>query len=393
MRKTKLKRMYILSFLFTLHIALSAYVNSTFLANIFPEKYVGIMYTLASLSTLFLLSKSVNILKYFGNKRLTMRLLLINMLSLVGMITSSNPIIVGLSFITFTSTNTQILYCIDIFIEHFTNPKTTGKTRGLYLTVINLAWMMSPLIAAFLITKEGGYKAIYTLAFIATFIMTIGLLFSVKTFKDKKYEKTPFLETFRYLRQNKHMFTVTMINFLLQFFYAWMVVYIPLYLYDHIGLDWQRIGIIFTIMLSPFVLLSLPVGVIIDKYHVKKRTLLYFGFSIIIISTFIISFISNQNIITWALILFLTRVGASIIETTSEIYFFSHTTDKDAYLLSIYRDMNPVAYIIAPIISTIILIFLPFKYLFIVLAIILLSGFYFIPKLRKNHENIISTSN
>lgn len=393
MRLTKIKRMYILSFLFTLHIALSAYVNSTFLADIISEKYVGIMYTLASLTTLFILSKSANILQYFGNKRLTIRLLLINMLSLLGMITSRNPYIVGLSFIAFTSTNTQILYCIDIFIEHFTNPKTVGKTRGFYLTIINLAWMSSPLIASYLITREGGYRTIYILAFITTMIMTIGMIFSVKTFKDKTYEKTPFLQTFRYLKKNKHMFAITALNFLLQFFYAWMVVYTPIYLNEHIGLNWSQIGIIFTVMLSPFVILSLPIGVLIDKYHVKKRTLLYFGFVIIIISTFCISFISNQNIFIWALVLFLTRAGASIIETVSEIYFFTHTSEEDAYLLSVFRDMNPVAYIIAPIISTLILIFLPFGYLFVVLSIILLIGFYFIPKLRKNHEHNLSTSN
>jgi hypothetical protein len=86
----------------------------------------------------------------------------------------------------------------------------------------------------------------------------------------------------------------------------------------------------------------------------------------------------------------MTRVGASIIETTSEIYFFSHIKEEEAYLLSVFRDMNPVAYIIAPLISTIIFIFLPFKFLFIILSIILLSGLYYIPHLKHNHENTLS---
>lgn len=389
----KINRMYILSFLFTLHIALSAYVNSTFLSGVISEKYVGVLYTVASIVTLLLISKSANILKFFGNRRLTLGLLAVNMISLVGMITSTNPYIISASFIIFSSTNTQILFCIDIFIEHFSKEADVGKTRGLYLTVINLAWMLSPLIAAFLITKEGGYKTIYIIAFIAVVIMTIGLLFSVKTFKDKTYKKTPFLETYRYLKTNHHMLAITIINFILQFFYAWMVVYIPIYLYNHIGLNWGQIGIIFTIMLAPFVLLGLPIGILIDKYKVKKRFLLYVGFSIITISTFTIFFVSEPNIIIWSIILFATRIGASIIETTSEIYFFSHIGEEEAYLLSIFRDMSPVAYIIAPIISTLLFVFLPFKFLFIALSIILLSGFYYIPHLKHNHENILPNQN
>jgi len=393
MQSTKIKRMYLLSFLFTLHIALSAYVNSTFLSEIISEKFVGLLYTLSSIATLLMLSKSANVLKYFGNRRLTLGLLLVNMFSLVGMITSQNPYIVGASFVAFVSTNTMILFCIDIFIEHFSHDKTVGKVRGLYLTIINLGWLSSPILASFLITGVGGYKMVYIVAFIATVIMTIGLFFSVKTFKDKTYQKTPFLETYRYLKTNSHMLAITIISFILQFFYVWMIIYTPIYLHQHIGLAWGQIGIIFTIMLSPFVLFGLPIGILIDKYHVSKRKILFVGFIIISLFTFLIPTITTQNVILWAIILFLTRVGASFIETTSEIYFFSHIKEEEAYLLSVFRDMVPVAYIIAPLISTLVFMFLPFEYLFIVLAIILLIGLYYIPKLKHNHENILPNTN
>lgn len=60
--------MYILSFLFTLHISISAYVNSTFLTEFISEKYVGLVYTAGSLITLILLAKSSGILKRLGNR-------------------------------------------------------------------------------------------------------------------------------------------------------------------------------------------------------------------------------------------------------------------------------------------------------------------------------------
>jgi MFS family permease len=397
MKSSKIKRMYTLAFIFALHISISAYISSVFLTGIIKESYVGILYTLASLLTLILLTKSSSILKNLGNKKLTLTFLIVNMISLVGLITSNNPYVIGASFILFTSTNTLIYFCIDIFIEHFGNPETIGKTRGLYLTILNIAWMLSPLISVLLITREGGYKAIFTLAFVMVFIMAIGLLFSVRTFEDKVYSKTPFLETYKFLKTNRHILAIMIINFILQFFYAWMIVYTPIYLFNHLNFNWTQIGIIFTIMLVPFVILGLPVGVLIDKYHLSKRTLLYIGFIIIIASTFTISFVTTKSLAIWAMILFISRVGASIIETTSETYFFYHVKEEEAHLLSVFRDMVPVAYIIAPLIATGIFFFLPFKYLFVILSVILLTGFYYIPHLKHNHqypnENIIPNPN
>ncbi len=388
----KMNRMYLLSFLFSLHIALSAYVNSTFLTRIISEKYVGILYTVASVLALILLTYSSSILKWMGNRKLILWLLLLNMVALTGMISSVDPYTIAASFIVFLSTNTLIYLCLDIFIEHFEDPTKIGKTRGLYLTIVNIAWMISPLITSFLMTKEGGYKTIYQLAFIATAIMTIGLFFSVRTFTDSVYIKTPFLETYRFLKTNRHMLAINMINFILQFFYAWMVVYTPIYLYNHIGLGWEKIGIIFTMMLAPFVIISFPIGVLIDKYKVNKRLLLNIGFLIMGVSTFSLTIITTKSVILWGSILFLTRVGASIIESTSEIYFFSHKKEEDSALLSIFRDMSPAAYIVAPLLSTVIFIYLPFKSLFAILSLIILStGLYYIPRLKHNHENPISS--
>lgn len=391
MYNKKVSRMYILSFIFTLHIAISAYINSTFLADIISEKYVGVLYTISSIITLLLLTKSTLFLKNFGNRKFTIVLLFLNILSLIGLITSINTLIVAISFIIFTSTNTQILLCIDVFIEHFSMNKNVGKIRGLYLMIISLAWMLSPLLSSLLITNQGGYKAIYGVSLIAVILMTFGLVFSIRKFKDKTYKKTPFLETYKYLKTNKHMRSITVINFLLQFFYAWMVIYTTIYLHSHIGLDWEQIGIIYTVMLSPFVLLSYPIGVIIDQLNISKKTLLYIGFSIIIFTTSSIFFIDTRSIITWMIILFITRVGASIIETTSEIYFFDHIKEEEAYLIGVFRDMNPVAYIIAPVIGTLILSILPFKSIFVILGLILIGGFYYIPQL-KNKNGIPNTN-
>lgn len=381
----KIYRVYILAFIFTLHIALSAYANSSFLSINLGDNYVGILYTIASIVTLLLLSNTSVILKYFGNRRLILLFILGNMTSLATLITTNNTLYIAIAFIVFMVTNTLVMFCIDIFVEHFGTPETIGKTRGRYLTITNAAWIISPILSGFLITHHGGYKAIYVVAFIMTIFMALGMFLFVKKFQDRAYIKVPFLTVYKFLKQNKHILAITMINFILQFFFASMVIYTPIYLHNHIGLDWDKIGIIFTIMLLPFILLGIPLGKLMDKYHVHKKTLLAVGLLIISISTVTISQISSDTILFWAVALFMTRVGASIVEVTSEIYFFTHIREEDAYLLSIFRDMIPVAYIIAPLLGSLFLLFFPFKYLFVYLGIFVLAGFYYITHLKHNN--------
>ena len=386
MRKLHLRRIYIISFLFSLHIAISAYVNSTYLTKILPEKYVGIIYIMASLLELLALSNTSVILKNLGNRKLTLATLAINLLSLGIIINTQNAFLIGLAFVGFLATNVLFFFCLDIFIEHFGDKEEIGRTRGAYLTISNLAWMLSPMITGALITKEKGYKAIYILAFCMTTVIALFFLFSKSYFKDRHYEKTPFLKTYKFLNTNKHIKAITMISFILNFFYAWMVVYTPIYLIGHIGLSWKEVGFVFTFMLAPFVLFGLPTGILIDKYHVRKRTLLSIGIIIASLSTISITFLNTKSLLVWAIILFLTRTGATTIETVSEIYFFTHVKEEEAGLLSIFRDMSPVGYLVGAFLGSAFLSFFPFKYIFIVLGVIVLFAFYYVPKLKHHHE-------
>lgn len=393
MIKSKIYRIYILAFIFTLHIAIPAYTNSTFIAQSVGVKYVGIMYTISSILTLLLLSNTSVILKHFGNKKLTVVFLLVNMASLVTFISTNNPIYLSIGFILFLTTNTLVLFCIDIFIEHFGKPATIGRTRGIYLTILSTAWVISPIIGSSLIVDYGGYRAIYIFAFIMTIIMIFGLFMSISSFKDKQYKKTPIIKIYKFLKTNKHIMAITMINFILQFFFALMIIYTPIYLHNYLNIGWSDIGIIFTVMLAPFVLLGIPLGKLIDRYNVSKRLLLSIGLIIMGISTITITFITTNTVLIWALALFATRIGGATVEAVSEIYFFTHVREEDAYLLSFFRDMHPLSYIIAPVLGTLFLSVFEFKYLFLALGIFIFIGLYYINRLKHKHEIRIPATN
>ncbi len=147
----------------------------------------------------------------------------------------------------------------------------------------------------------------------------------------------------------------------------------PIYLQHHIGFSWAEIGIMFTIMLLPFVLFEIPVGELAD-YKYGEKEFLAIGFVILALSTVFMSFITVKVFWIWASILFISRVGASLVEVSSESYFFKHVNAKSTDVISFFRVDRPIAFIVAPVVATVSLELLPFQYIFIVFGVILLVG-------------------
>jgi MFS-type transporter involved in bile tolerance (Atg22 family) len=160
---------------------------------------------------------------------------------------------------------------------------------------------------------------------------------------------------------------------LLNFFYATMIVYMPIYLHLHVGLPWEKLGIIFTIMLVPFVLLDFLLGWIADSWWGEKE-LLVTGIIITAFATLMVPLLNSQSIILWGTILFLTRVGAATIEVMKESYLFKQIDGKNIDEVFLSRNTYSLAYIIAPMIAMVWLALFPYQYLFGFLGIIMLLG-------------------
>jgi len=256
-----------------------------------------------------------------------------------------------------------------------------GHLRGLYLTIINLAWVISQAFSIEILSKF-SFSALY---FISFFIMTIFFLITflnLKNLNDPKYDKVLAWQSFKNFFKNKNLTRAYKINFLLHFFYVWMVIYTPIYLYAHLGFSWKEIATMFTIMLLPFVLIQFPSGEYSDK--IGERKMLMFGFFIASIATLSLFFIKIHEVWIWALVLFSTRVGAAIIEVMSDVYFFKHITTQNDEFISIYRNTRPAAYVIAPLIAFIVFLFAPsFNFIFLILGTLMLYGIYLSSTIRK----------
>lgn len=369
-----LKKIYLISFVFSFSVALTTYVNSSLLDKIFGDFYVGILYIIASVISLTTLGLVPKIVKSIGAYKLIISTLLINVIGSLVLIKSQTQIGNAIGFFMFLPSIPLTYFCLDLFIEHFSKNNSTGKNRGLYLLAINAGWLFAPLIVGKIITS-GNFSPVYHFAQIIAFIALILALLFIRRYHDPKYARQSLRQTLIDLNNNKQIKSAIKLNFVLQTFYAFMVIYTPIYLVNYFNLSWSQIGIIFSIMLSAFVIFQYPVGILIDNKKIKNINALLF--SLVLMALTLIVFYNlkpSSPVILIGFIIFMTRVGAAIYESSIEYFFFSRSDDSNSNYISLFRDMSPLAYVIAPAIGTLIIKIMPIRNIFIVLAIFMLAA-------------------
>jgi len=379
-RSSKRGLMYMIGFVFNLSYAIPTYINSSFLSKIFSdagvpggEALVGIIYAAGSIAAIASFIEIPRILKRFGNYRVTVALLVANLVSLIGLISGGSAIMTVFSFMLNFVTIAVVNYTIDMFLEHYSSDSSTGKIRGTFLTLTNLAWLLAPGISSVLLGAGSieSYSNIY-LASALLLVPSIGLiLWGLKGFSDPVYAKIPFWKSIGEIWANRNMKGILLSQLFLQFFYAWMVIYMPIYLHETVGFDWTAIGLIFTVMLVPFVLIEAPLGRLADSRFGEKE-MLSLGFVIMAICCLLIPFMTDHNVIMWAVLLFMSRIGAAMVEIMADTYFFKQVNASNAHLISFARMMRPLAYIISPIVATILFIAFDINALFIFLGFLMI---------------------
>ena len=374
---------YVAGFWLALTAALPAYINSSFLALTVGEKRVGYIYTTASIFAVLGILFISRLIRRFRPARFILYAGTISLASLITLATfghTKNLIIIVGAFSVYFVTNILMSLTLDLLLEQTSLNSKTGGIRGLYWTCVNTAWLASPLLAGTLVGNN-NYQIIYLVASVALLpVLGIAIYYQTHSPLVSYHAEHPFkIKTFAKIFGGKRTSTtinlrrILIIEFLLNFFYSIMVIYAPFYLHTYMGFDWSTIGQILTIMLIPFVILDYPLGLIADKWLGEKE-LLTAGLAVMALATLPLAFFTGKIVAMWALILFLTRVGAATVEIMKETYLFKKIDGDDLDVLSLSRLMAPLAHLIAPLLASIFLIFFPYRFIFVGLSIIVALG-------------------
>lgn len=366
---------YVFSVVFTFQTLLTAYSSSTYLEQFVTPKWVGLIFAISAAGALVLSLLLPRILRALGNVHTTLLLMILISLSLVCIGLGASPLITVIAFIIFLILNPQIYLNIDIFLETLTgtNEDTTGRTRGLILTVMSVAAFFAPLVMGYIIGAENNLTAVYNVGAVVGLICIALLISRFRHFYDPVYTTVRVRDMLTATLKNVNVRTVIATQFFLQFFYAWAIIYIPLYLAREVGFSWDVISTILASGLLAFILFEYPIGILADRKYGEKE-MMALGFVILALASASISFMAGTGVLGWMLLMFLSRIGASLVEVTTESYFFKHVDGKEANLISLFRLTRPLANLIGALVGSLALLFLPFNLIFVVLALIMASG-------------------
>lgn len=341
-------------FLLSVSTALSIYIHSSFLKTLVPEEMVGYLFTLASALTFFVIYNYWRLVSRYGNHETLLAVVGLQMLSAIVLACNISPVTSIVAFVVFMILSTVSIINYDLWMEPMTRNVETGRIRGVFWTATNLGFLISPFMTG-LLAERYGFGPAY-LASAGVLIPAWVIIFISRNHRAPKTLYNPHQSTRAMLLRivrSPNLRGIFAISTLLFVFYSLMVVYSPLFLI-RAGLDWKEIGTIFTIMLLPFVLIEYPAGWLADNY-IGETEMLTLGFSLVGISTLLM--LKADRFSEFALTLFFSRVGASLVEIMRESYFYKQVDAEDLDLIEAFRNTVTIAYTFAPLFASFALLF------------------------------------
>lgn len=368
------RAVYSLNFLLTLIAALVTYfITPLLLARGVIDSHIGFVYAGMAILTMVFLFAAPKIFSKFGNYRTFIALLAASSGILALLALFSNTILVVTLVMLYSSIAATTYLLLDMVLEgSMPQEGTTGGTRGLYITASEAAWFIGPVLAGWILGL-GSFEMLFLIA-AALSVPAISITIrQLRKIEHHEYNRPHISAFVRMFSQNKDIRGVFITQLLLRIFYASMVIYAPLYLIEHIGISYGNFGAILSIAMISYLIFEWPAGKLADIRFGEKE-IMVIGFLVIACTTALLSVAFGTSVIVWGAILFGTRIGAALVDVTTESYFFKHVDGSDADIVSIFRMLAPVGYLIGALFGSIFLFFLPITYLFAAFGAIYLLG-------------------
>ncbi len=381
----RIKLVGFISFFLGFSQALLAYVMSSYLKESLQTENVGLGYFFGYACALLALLNFHKIIGRFGKGNAFIFTLLGKIVILAFLVTLTPSIWGVVLLVGYIILGTLNWASLDVILESFSVDRRTGRIRGFQLMLIDAGFILGPLVST-QILEQLDFSFIFLTVFCVDVLAVLLAAKGLRGINHDFHIQLNVSDLLMKIGKRKNILRIYYISFVLDFFYAVMVIYTPLYLRS-LGISWENIGLIFTFMLLPFIILPIPVGFLADRKFGEKEMLI----AAILITGFFVSviyFINHPSVWIWGGILFLTRVGASMIQTLRDSYFYKRINGQDVDVIYFYRTSIPVGYIAASAATTVFLLFFPLQALFLFLALVVFSALY--PAFRIADSHVFS---
>lgn len=242
-----------------------------------------------------------------------------------------------------------ILFNLDKLFEDYTHIEDRGKGRGIYLTVWNTPFIVVPILLSTLATNTLPITYIISFCLLVPFLILISSyiqnptdeLETIVMKNSASLEEVTVPERLARFWADKLDRKSFIIQCVLHLYYGITGVMLPIYLHHYFGFEWSHIGILLAAILTPFVLIQIPFGKIEDARHNEKQ-LFFWGIVITVVFTIAAALVQpgmglETSFILLLVTLFISRVGCSLIEISTETMFYRHVTERDEFALLMFR--------------------------------------------------------
>lgn len=360
---------------------LLVYTTSTYFKNVLGSTNIGWTFLIANIIILITLFNIHKFARIIGKETLFHLLIVCKIslfIALVLLFGHISGTILLILYIVFEALSWAILKMI---LESHATDSESGRIYGFNLTVTNIGLILAP-IAATQLLAQSGFTGIFYLSLILNIVIFIIAFFSLKQSPTTPQKQINYIGLLEKLKKRPDIVQIFSISLALEFFFAIMVIYTPLYLISN-GFTWNEVGIIFAAMLIPFVIIQYPVGLLADK-KLGEKELLFFSFVLIALSSVFLYFFGATTVMTIMIILFVSRIGAAFIGILRLSYFYKRIDKTDTDMIAFFQTARPFAFIIAPAIAGALLVYFHMNTVFILITIIALFALYPVYKLQDN---------
>jgi MFS family permease len=236
---------------------------------------------------------------------------------------------------------------------------------------MNTAWVIGPLIAGYIASKF-NIRFVFMLASIFVFIAF--LVFLVSRIKDtniKKKVDNNITKNFIDFFKDRDRVVAYMLRGGISLWWILPYLFMPLFMIRN-GLNALWVGYFLFAIPIPLILFEYKFGKLASKIGFKK--IFNMGYLIPCIITLICFFVTDIYVILSLLVL--ASVGLAMLEPTTEAYFFNILKGKqDLRFYGPYNTTININHLIAKILPATLLIFLPFKFIFLLFSLFMFLFF------------------
>ncbi|HTY43622.1 MAG TPA: MFS transporter [Patescibacteria group bacterium] len=255
-----------------------------------------------------------------------------------------------------------------IIVKDRCSEKQLPRNEGLMYTILNVAWVIGPLIAGY-VSDEFGISKIFILAAIL-FLMS-ALVFKFSKIKDshiKKRTDRNMIKNFLEFFEDRGRVQAYIMGASVGLWWILIYLFVPIYILEN-HMDTLWVGYFLFAVAVPLIIFEFPFSKFSSKIGFKR--VFRIGFLILTLISLACFFITNVYVILGMLVL--ASMGMALLEPTTESYFFEVTEDsEESRYYGPYNTTLETSHLLGKLSVSILLIFAAFKYAFLLYAFFML---------------------